>query len=286
MILLTGATGTVGFEIAGLLDRQGLAAKALVRSPEAAEKLAGLGHIVPVRGDLDDAASVAAALEGVETAFLLTRSSERAEAQQLGFVAAAKAAGVRHIVKLSQVHADMASPVRFLRYHAVVEAAIKASGMAYTMLRANLFMQEMLAFREPIRQQGRIFAPIGEAAVSLVDARDLAEGAVAALTGPGHEGRSYDLTGPEALSHAELADRIGRAIGRRIEFVQLAPEQMRQIMLSYNFPEWQTDGLIEDYAHYDRGEAAAISGDIEAVTGRKARSFEVFLGDYGDRLRG
>lgn len=285
MILFTGATGTVGFEVAKLLDQQGVSAKALVRSPEAAEKLAGLSHIIPVMGDLDDAASVAAALAGVETAFLLTKSSERAESQQLGFVAAAKAAGVRHIVKFSQVHADVASPVRFLRYHAVVEAAIKASGMAYTFLRANLFMQEMLAFREPIRQQGRIFAPIGEAPVSLVDVRDLAEVAVAALTGAGHDNKSYDLTGPEALSHAELADQIGRAIGRRIEHVQLAPEQMRQIMLSYQFPEWQTDGLIEDYAHYDRGEAAGISGDVERVTGKKARSFEVFLGDYADRLR-
>ncbi|UXN74897.1 NmrA family NAD(P)-binding protein [Devosia sp. A8/3-2] len=132
MILLTGATGTVGFEIAKLLDQQGVAAKALVRSPAAAAKLTGLARITPVNGDLDDAASVAAVLEGVETAFLLTKSSERAEAQQLGFVAAAKAAGVRHIVKFSQVHADVASPVRFLRYHAVVEAAIRASGMAYT----------------------------------------------------------------------------------------------------------------------------------------------------------
>ena len=285
MILLTGATGTVGFEVAKLLDQKGVSAKALVRSPEAAEKLAGLSHIIPVMGDLDAAASVAAALAGVEAAFLLTKSSERAESQQLGFVAAAKAAGVRHIVKFSQVHADVASPVRFLRYHAVVEAAIKASGMAYTFLRANLFMQEMLAFREPIRQQGRIFAPIGEAPVSLVDVRDLAEVAVAALTGAGHDNKSYDLTGPEALSHAELADQIGRAIGRRIEHVQMAPEQMRQIMMSYQFPEWQTDGLIEDYAHYDRGEAAGISGDIERVTGKKARSFEVFLGDYADRLR-
>ncbi|UXN74898.1 hypothetical protein N8D56_07840 [Devosia sp. A8/3-2] len=122
--------------------------------------------------------------------------------------------------------------------------------------------------------------------MSSVDVRDLAEVAVAALTGPGHENKSYDLTGPEALSHAELADRIGRAIGRQVDFVQMVPQQMRQIMLSYHFPEWQTDGLIEDYAHYDHGEAAGISGDIEMVTGRKARSFDVFLGDYADRFRG
>lgn len=286
MILLTGATGNVGFEIARILDQQGVTAKALVRSPAAAEKLVAFSHIIPVEGDLDDAASVAAALEGVETAFLLTRSSERAEAQQLGFVTAAKAAGIRHIVKFSQVHADAASPVRFLRYHAAVEAAIKASGLSYTFLRANLFMQELLAFGETIRQQGNIFAPVGDGAVSLVDVRDLAAVAVAALTQPGHDGKSYDLTGPEALTHDEIARQIGAVLGRDVGYVDIAPEQMRQVLRDYHFPDWQADGVIEDYAHYARGEAAGISGDIEKVTGRKARSLGVFLGDYADWLRG
>jgi uncharacterized protein YbjT (DUF2867 family) len=284
MILITGATGNVGREIIKQLSVKGIASRAMVRSGKAAEKLAGVPGVSPVTGDFDDVASLEAALAGIETAFLLTNSSERAEAQQLAFVAAAKKMGVRHIVKFSQIHADAASPVRFLRYHAVVEQAIRDSGMAYTFLRANLFMQEFLSFRDPILQSGQFFAPIGDGKVSLVDVRDLAAVAVAALTEPGHDDKTYVLTGPEALSHAEIATKMSAALGRPVSFIEITPEQMRQAVMSFGFPEWQADGLLEDYAHYQRGEAADISHDIATVTGSPARSFDIFIADHASRF--
>ncbi len=284
MILITGATGNVGSEIIKLLSGEGIAVRAMVRSAKAAEKLAGLTGVTAVTGDFDDAASLEMALAGVDTAFLLTNSSERAEAQQLAFVLAAQKAGVRHIVKFSQIHADAASPVRFLRYHAVVEQAIEASGMSYTFLRANLFMQEFLSFRDSILHGGKFFAPIGDGRVSLVDIRDLAAVAVAALTEPGHDNKTYTLTGPEALTHAEIAGKISVALGREVSFVNIAPEQMRAAVIGFGFPEWQADGLIEDYAHYQRGEAGDISTDIVSITGSPARSFDTFIGDYAVRF--
>lgn len=283
MILLTGATGSVGYELARLFAAKNVPVRAMVRSTASAEKLKDIAGIVPVTGDFDDPASLDAALEGIEKAFLLTNSSDRAEAQQLAFVAAARRAGVRHIVKLSQLHAAADSPVRFLRYHAAVEQVIRDSGIGYTFLRPNLFMQGLLGFRHTIAQ-GQLFAPIGDASVSLVDIRDIAAVAFEALTKPGHAGEVYDITGPQALTHAEIATRIGAAIGRNVSFIQIPPEAMREAVIKVGFPIWQADGLIEDYAHYARGEAASISPQGPAVIGRPAISFETFLNDYRNQF--
>ena len=139
--------------------------------------------------DFNNAKSIANALEGVHRAFLLTNSSEQAEVQQATFVDVASRVGVKHIVKLSQWAADPASPVRFLRYHAAVEQKIRESGMAYTFLRPNLFMQGLLAFRETIAAQGQFFAAAGDAKISAVDVRDIAAVAAAALTERGARGQ-------------------------------------------------------------------------------------------------
>src|SRR5262249_50937076 len=148
------------------------------------------------------------------------------------FVDAALRAGVKHIVKLSQYHASSDSPVRFLRYHAAVEQKVRDSGLAYTFLRPNLFMQSLLAFREPIMMQGAFYAAVGNAKVSIVDVRDIASTAVAALTEDGHEGKIYDITGPESLSHYEMAERLSSAIGRPVQFVDVPPESMREMLIN------------------------------------------------------
>ena len=180
MILVTGTTGTNGSEVVKALARRGVAARAMMRSVKDGGELPS--GITAVAGDFDDAAALDKALAGVEGAFLLTPSTEHAEAQQLRFVKAAARAGVRHIVKLSQFAASPDSPVRFLRYHAAVEQAIRASGMDWTFLRPNLFMQGMLQFAGMVRDKGMIAAPIGDARVSVVDVRDNAAVAAAALT--------------------------------------------------------------------------------------------------------
>ena len=280
MILITGATGTNGLELIKLLSARQMPARAMVRSAASAKAIADLPGIEPVIGDFDDLASIERVLDRVEQAFLLTNSSERAQAQQIGFVEQARRAGVKHIVKLSQFAADANSPVRFLRYHAVVERAIESSGIAYTFLRPNLFMQGLLAFRASIQAQGRFFAAAGDARVSVVDVRDNAAAAAAALTEPGHEGKVYDLTGPEALTHAEMAAALSEALGRRITYVDVPPEGMRDALLGAGFPQWQADGLIEDYAHYRRNEASMITTGVEDATGRPPRDFATFLRDY------
>lgn len=278
MILVTGATGTNGREILKALGARGVAAKAMVRSIDDGGELPR--GITAVAGDFDDEGSLLAALAGVERAFLLTPSTERAEEQQLRFVDVAARAGVRRVVKLSQLAADPDSPVRFLRYHAAVEAAIRASGLEWTFLRPNLFMQGLLQFAGMIRDKGMFAAPIGDARVSVVDVRDNAAVAAAALTEDGHAGKTYTLTGPEALTHAEMAGKLGAATACAIAFADASEDEMRQAMAGVGMPPWQVEGLIEDYAHYHRGEAAVIATGVRDATGREPRGFDGFARDF------
>ena len=280
MILVTGATGTNGTALVQRLASRGVPVRAMVRSKEKAEKAAAPAGVEVVAADFDDSAAVERALRGVEKAFLLTPSTERAEARQRAFVNAARRAGLKHLVKLSQFAADAASPVRFLRYHAAVERAIVESGIAYTFLRPNLFMQGLLGLRASIKSDGVFFAAAGDAKVSVVDVRDIAAAAAAALTGSGHEGRTYTLTGPEALTHAEMAAALSGAVGRSIAFVDVSPAAMRDALLGAGMPLWQADGLIEDYAHYGRGEAAAVTSGVQDATGNPPRPFSAFARDH------
>ena len=281
-ILVTGATGNIGGQLIKRLAEGNVPFRAMIRSAKDRNKLAGLSGTDIVEGDFDDSASLGRALVGIEKAFILTNSSEKAEQQQLRFVAEASRAGVKHLVKLSQLGADQTSPVRFLRYHAVVEKAIRESGMTYTFLRPNLFMQGLLGFRDSIVGQNQFFAAIGDAKVSLVDVRDIAAVGAAALTESGHAGKIYTLTGPQALTHAELATELSTALDRTITFINVTPEAMRDALEQVGFPAWQADGLIEDYAHYSRHEASAITPDVETVTGLPPHSFAKFARDYVD----
>lgn len=279
-ILITGATGNIGTELTQQLAAMSVPFRALSRSHK---DIKGGETVI---GDLGDKASLVKALQGIQKAFLLTNSSEAAEQLQLNFVEAAKEAGVQHIVKLSQFAADKNSPVRFLRYHAIVEQKIVQSGIGYTFLRPNLFMQGLLGFAELIRQQHQFFAPISDTPVSLVDTRDIAAVAAATLTQDGHENKIYDLTGPAAITHGQIAQYLSAATGQTINFISAPAEAMRPALVQAGFPAWQADGLLEDYAHYERGEAAAVSHVVHDVTGHAARGFADFARDYARAFAG
>jgi len=279
-ILITGATGTIGKELTKCLSEKNVQFRTMVRSIEATQELARLPQVELIEGNFDSAASVENALRGIEKAFLLTNSSESAELQQINFVKAAKNAGVKHIVKLSQWAADVHSPVRFLRYHAVVENFIKESGIDFTFLRPNLFMQGLLGFRETIIKQNQFFGALGNSKISIVDICDIAEVAGIALTEPGHENKIYNITGPESLSHYEMAEKLSAALDRQITFVDLSSEKLKEMLLGVGFPKWQAEGLVEDYAHYKLGEASEISPEVEKLTGKPARNFTDFVKDH------
>ena len=276
-VLVTGATGNTGRALVDALTRRGAPVRAMVRSGADRGKLpAGVPAVV---ADFDDPESIAAALTGAERAYLVTPSSEQAEDQQRRFADQAAKAGLGHLVVLSQLGADEGSPVRFLRYHAAVEQHVRDLGLPYTFLRPNLFFQGLLTVAGSIAAEGRLYAPIGDAKVSAVDVRDIAAVAAVALTEPGHEGATYTLTGPASITHAQMAAALTAALGRGVTFVDVPPEavagRLRGIL-----PPWQVEGLLEDYAHYRRGEAAAVSPAVAEVTGRPPRDIQQFARDY------
>lgn len=279
-ILITGATGSVGTQLIKYLSEKNVGFRVLAKKSDRATKLSSVKGLELVYGDLTDKSSVKNALQGIEKVFLLTNSSETAEALQLNFVDAAKANGVQHIVKLSQLAATLHSPVRFLRYHATVEQKIKDIAMNYTFLRPNLFMQGLLGFKESIIKKGMFFAAVGEAKISLIDVRDIAAVAAETLTTEGHDNKIYDLTGPEAITHQQIADYFSKGLKKAIKFIDVKPEDMYREVVIAGFPLWQAEGLIEDYAHYARGEAAYVSAAVQDITGHPPRNFQTFVADY------
>ncbi|OLZ46832.1 SDR family oxidoreductase [Amycolatopsis keratiniphila] len=272
-VLVTGATGTVGSALIPALLARGVAVRAMTRNP---------GRSVPgaetVVADLRDPESVAAALKGVDAAFLNSPSAADAAAHQIRFADLARDAGVKRLVVLSQYAANADSPVRFLRWHAEVEEYVRKLGIDHTVLRPNLYLQALLGFSRTIAQ-GFIAAPIGDAAVSAIDTRDIADAAAVVLTETGHAGRTYTLTGPRAVTHTEIADALSTVMGRSIVFHDTSADQFAAA-LSGVLPPWQVDGLIEDYAHYARGEAAEVHTSVADLTGHPARDVTDFARDH------
>lgn len=284
MILISGPTGNVGREIVKQLIQKGIHFRAMVRDEKQVDPLLHHPLVEPVHADFDEPDSLVQALKGVNRAFLLTPSLANAEIRQCHFVEAAARAGVAHIVKQSQLHANLQSPVRFLRYHAHVEDTIRRSGLHWTFLRPNLFMQGFLMFKQSIAQDGSFAIAAGAARVSAVDVRDIAAVAIAALTEAGHTGRIYDLTGPEALTHADMAAELSHALGKPVRYVDLDEKTMHKMLAAHGMPAWMADGLVEDYAHYRRGEAQDIADGVQIATGNTPRSFATFARDYAGAL--
>lgn len=260
-ILITGATGTTGRELVKLLP----AARVMVRDPK---KLGVTGHEI-VRGDFADRPSLDAALAGIERAFLLSSPDIRSVELQRNFIEAAKRAGVKHIVKLSSIHAESDSPCRLLRWHAEIEKILADSGIAHTNLRPSFFMQNVF-------MPGMFSAPTGDGQMGMIDVRDIAAVAAKTLTEPGHAGQTYTLTGPEALSHTEAAEKLSRATGQPVPRTELSPEEFRAAMLQAGLPEWFADGLNELFGLVRAGRMATVTDDVAKVTGKAPTTFDEF----------
>ncbi len=286
MILVTGSTGTNGSLLVEELLALGAPVRAMVRTPEKASSVERK-DVEAVVADFGAPETLDAALEGVERAFLVTPPDPREPEWERNFVDAAERAGVRHIVKLSVLGADEEAPVRFGRVHAESERYLEESGLAYTVLRPTGFMQNTLAYAPSIASEGRFYAPLAEAKVAWVDARDIAAVAAKALTEEGHEGKVYDLTGPEAISNREIAEKLSAVIGEPVEHVEVSFEDAREAMVGAGMPEWLVDGLIElNKEVYEPGYAASVTGGVAKAAGREPRSFEVFARDHAEAFTG
>lgn len=278
MILVTGSTGKVGRHVVDALKAKGASFKALARSEASAHALEAEG-VSAVRGDLTDAASLKSAFRGAEKLFLLS-SAPRFDGLEIAAIEAAKASGVRHVVKLSAMGAQADGVCPLMRSHARVERALEESGLAFTILRPTFFMQNWIAFYSHSIKAGQpVYVNAGDARLGWIDARDIAEVAAAALTGPGHEGFVYEMTGPESLSHGDVAGRLGRLLRREVAYVSVPDAAAFQAMKGMGMDPWYAYGMVTLFQGVRRGGADAVTGTVELVTGQAPRAIDAFLGE-------
>ena len=277
MILLTGASGTIGTQTVKALKAKGAAFKVGLRSPEKAAALGAEG----IAFDWEKPDTYRSALSGVDTVFLLTPSVEKQVEFATGLTAAAKASGVKRIVKLSVIGAEAEPGIAFGRVHRDVEQAIKASGLAWTFLRPTFFMQNFPNFYglNP-KADSTIYLPNEDAKVSWIDARDIGDVAAAALTDASHEGKAYDLTGGEALSTAEACALFSTALGQKISYVNVTEAAARDAMTSQGMSGSMVEGYLELHVIIRRGWCAAIGSGVHEALGRAPRTLAQYAADF------
>jgi uncharacterized protein YbjT (DUF2867 family) len=280
-VLVTGATGTIGRDIAKRLSEGGVSVRAGVRDQAKAKK--ELPDIALVPFDFENEKMFSAALEGVEKVFLLPPLLPNQLELMNRFVDAAKRAGVGHIVKLSAIGIDDETEPTAIKWHGASERHIRESGVAFTFLRPNSFMQNFITYFPP--RNGAIYLPWGNGTASFVDTRDIANVAAKALTSDGHGGRIYTLTGPATLGIAEVALILSEVAGREFKYVDVPEAAARDGMLQAGVPPWQVELVMELHAVNKQNRWSAVTSDIEKVTGTPPTDFAQFARDHADKLR-
>ena len=276
MILITGATGLTGGELARRLSGRGVPFRALVHNPAKAKALSRLPQVEVVEGDMARPETLAGVLQGVDRAMLISSSARDMLEVQTNFIEAARKAGVKHVVKLSGIIPELDSPFRYARKHAEIEKRMETSGIAFTHLRAGEFMHSYFRRVPVIVAKGTLLLPMEDAKIASLDVNDLAEVAAIVLTSSGHEGKIYPLTGPEALSMTEVAAKLSAVTGKTIRYINVPPEEARSANLAAGMPPYAADGLYELFAERRKGKESQVSLTIQTVFGLKPTSFDEF----------
>jgi len=283
MILVSGATGNIGSKVLADLRSRGQAVRVVTRSPGKAAGLAQAGVEV-VGGDFDQPESLLPALRGVDKVFLMTPSGPQQPEVQGRFAELAHRVGVRHIVRLSGARARLDHPATVYRWHAAAEERIRKAGVPLTSVRPVYFMQNLISFHlaQSIRAQGRWVGPMApDFAFNLIDTRDIAAVITTCLLEEGHQGRDYDITGPENFSSTQQAEKLSAALGRPITYVPLPDEAFLRMMMSGGQPMEVARMVLEIHQHLD-----TFTNDVvQRVTGRPPFTFDQFLQAFAHALR-
>ncbi|MGO2751096.1 MAG: SDR family oxidoreductase [Pseudoclavibacter sp.] len=276
-IAVTGSTGSVGGLVARQLAAAGASQLLLARTPAKAPRLPGC--VVAPFSYADRDASTAA-LRGTRTLFMVSAAESEARlAEHKAFIDAAADAGVEHVVYTSFFGASPDSTFTLARDHFATEEHLKASGMTWTFLRDNFYMDVMPLF---VGDDSVLRGPAGDGRVSIVSRADVATVASTVLLAPdAHQGATYDLTGPEALTATEIAAAISHAQGRDITFRDETIQEAYESRRRWGAPAWQNDAWVSTYTAIATGELSRVSGDVERVTGREPLPFASYLAGVG-----
>jgi uncharacterized protein YbjT (DUF2867 family) len=277
MILITGASGNVGREVLKQIVSAEKPSKIRACFQASAKPAVPSGVEVAVV-DFNQPETLRSALKGVDRVFLVGPPTSQLPELERKAVDVIAQSGIRHLVKLSAMGGREST---FPRQHAQSEDYIVSIGVPYTFLRPNGFMQNLVNYNaSTINMQNAFYGTEGDGRVSQIDIRDVAAVAAKALTADSHVGKTYTLTGLEALTNAQVAQLLSGVVGREIRYVNLTPEQLRPALLSAGVPEWNADALLDLQRLYREGKAAAVTSDVEQILGRKPTSFAQFLQDY------
>jgi uncharacterized protein YbjT (DUF2867 family) len=279
VIFVVGANGTIGRQLVRQLGAAGRQVRAGVRSRAKAAGLAA-DTVEVVEADTAHPAPLARAMAGCDAVFIVNPLAQEMVAQCATIVKAAKDAGVRRLVRSSFLGADAPGPILLNRWHRAAEEVIEDSGLPFTHLRPNSFMQNFCTMHgRSIKTKDVFFTSLGVGKTSYVDVRDIAAAAVVALTQPGHENKGYTLTGPEALSCDEAGRVLSGALGRPIAHVDVPETATRRALLEVGAPPVIADALMQLFAVIKAGAHAAVTADVERLLGRPPISFAQFAKD-------
>jgi uncharacterized protein YbjT (DUF2867 family) len=275
MILITGASGSVGKAVLQEASRKALKVRGMFRSKEEAAKAPS--GCETVLADYSDRQSLRNALNGVASVYVVCSPIPQLVELESNMLEACKESGVKHVVLNSAMGAgDYAKS--FPSWHRKVEDKLKATGLSYTILRPNGFLQNIVTYNAPsIRSQGLFCAAMGDAKVSYLDVGDIAVVAVKALQGGVHAGKTYELNGPEAISNQELAKRISKAAGRTVNYVDIPESAQREAMLGLGMPEWQVTALLDLQQYYKQGRGAKTDGLLRSLIEREPVTLDQYL---------
>jgi uncharacterized protein YbjT (DUF2867 family) len=288
LILIIGGRSKIGAALIGELLGRGQQVRALARTSEQAGSVPAGVEIVA--GDLADEGSLVTAMDGVEKVFLLSSPHPDAVTWHRNAIDAARRTQVQLLVRSSILGANRESAAEFISAHTACDRYLEDSGLPYVILRPNLFLQNIPESTIPsIDASGNFYADAGQARISMVDTRDAAAVAASALTGLGHTGACYDVTGPEALSYADVAAKLTAATGRPISYIDAPDDAVRHALLGAGLTQWFAGALVGLYQDYRRsgigGYAAQVTDTIHRLTGRPARSLDDLLGELAPGLR-
>ena len=285
-ILITGATGNVGSALLDNLEGAHVGVRALVREESKAPSL-GQRNVEVVSGDFLEPETLGPALEGVSAVFLLTPIHPQQIQQTANVIDAARESGSDpRVVRLSVHQASHQAPTRISRQHAEIEARLVSSGLPYTLLRPQSFMQNTLMSAPTVACQGRVFQPMKDGKLGMIDARDIGEVAARVLTEDGHEGKAYTLSGPAAISFYDVADALSEVLSKDVAYVPIPPEKAKGAMLDRGIQEWMADALNEYAKAHSEGYSDWTTDDFERLAGHPATSYREFASDFELLFRG
>ena len=290
-ILVTGATGTLGSEVVKQLsnDPTKPLIRAAVHSIENAKKISFPG-VESIQIDYNEPESLTTAFSDIDRLFLLTHPSPNTVKQESNLINEAKKVGVKHIVKQSVMGADDDNPkVELMRHHREAEKLVEESGIEYTFLRPNEFMQNFITYHSPvIKNNNAFYLPMGNAEVSIVDVRDIAAVAVKVLTKGDLENvrnKGFTITGPNALSYNKIAETLSAATSKKIEYVNISEEEARSGMKEAGMNDWLINVILELNGYFREGHASQVTSVVEDITGKSAKTFGEFAKDFVDSFR-